>query len=401
MINLNEAEKFIRAVRFSLSHRVLSKVFVGLCGGALLTSCGGDGKDSANQAAAPVSVKVITVSTKDVPLTMEFVGQTRGAIDAEIRSRVQGVIQQIHFEEGKEVKEGQLLYSIDPAPYQAKVAEAQGRVAEAETQLVKATSDLKRMRPLAEMKAVSQRQLDSSIATEGAARGSLEAAKAALESAMIELGYCKIASPITGMIGLTKAKVGEFVGLPPNPVVLNTVSKLDPIHVRFALSEKEYLLLARQKQAQLDAGEVPQKRELKMVLSDGSEYPLSGQVASIEREIDAKTGTLTVEAAFPNPQQLMRPGLFAKVRGVADTLKGAVVIPKRALRELQGQFQVYVVKPDNTTEARTVEVGVELKDDRVIQAGLKEKEIVVVDGIQRLKSGTLVKVESADTTAAS
>ena len=354
----------------------------------------GCGKDESTPAApAPIEVNAVRVVKADVPLVREFIGQTVGAIDAEIRARVEGVITAIGFEEGKPVKEGQLLYSIDEAPFKAKVAEAQAKVAEAETRLAKAESDLKRIRPLVEMKAMSERDLDAAVAQDGAARGAVDAAKALLESANIELGYCQITSPTDGTIGLSKAKVGEFVGRAPNPVVLNTVSKLDPIHVRFSITESDFLYFVRLKQKEAAEGKESVKRSLELVLSDGSVHGERGEVASVDRQIDPKTGSLMLEASFPNPLQLLRPGLFAKVRGVAETIQGALLVPQRALRELQGQYQVFVVKDDKTVEARTVRPGASTGSNRVIEEGVAENDLVVVEGLQRLKTGTAVNVQ--------
>lgn len=353
------------------------------------------GCDKQEVAPKPVSiaVKVSPVTKGDVPVIREFVGQTKGAVDAEIRARVEGIVLGVHFQEGKDVSEGQLLYSIDSAPYDAKVAEAKGVLAEAETKLAKAISDLKRVRPLVKMKALSERDLDAAVAQEGAARGAVDAAKAALESAQIQLGYCKITSPISGLIGLSKAKVGEFVGRAPNPVVLNTVSQLDPIHVRFAISEQDYLYFARLKQKAIDEGVPDSKRQLDLVLADGSVHPQKGEVSSIDREIDSKTGSMNLEASYPNPNKLVRPGQYGKVRGVSEVTKGALLIPKRAIRELQGQYQAFVVKGDSTVDARTLKLGPTSGDSQIVLEGLSEGESVVVDGIQRLKAGALVALE--------
>lgn len=340
---------------------------------------------------APLEIPVAHVVKKDVPIKFEFVGQTKGAIDAEVRARTEGAVLEMHFEEGKEVKEGQLLYVLDPAPYAAQVAEAKGKLAEAETKLTKAESDLKRYKPLAAMNAVSKRDLDAAVAQEGSARGSLEAAKASVESAEIQLGYTKILSPTTGTIGITKAKVGEFVGKPPNPVILNTVSKLDPINVRFAVTERDYLYFARQKQAEIAAGTPAEPKELTLLLADGSEHPQRGKVVSVNREIDASTGTITVEASFPNPNKLVRPGQFAKIRVIGDTVQNGLLIPKRAIRELQGQYQVFVVGKDNTVEQRTIKPGAELDNLQLVESGIQENDLVVVEGIQRLTPGTKIE----------
>jgi len=356
----------------------------------LLTACEKNPEGNEN-VAAPLEISVVQVQQKSVPVNYEFVGQTKGSIDAEIRARVEGVIQTINFEEGKEVTEGQLLYTIDPAPFNAKVAEAQGKLAEAETKLTKAIADLGRIKPLAEMNAVSKRDLDSAIAQDGAARAGVEAAKAALQSAEIELGYTNITSPTSGTIGLTKAKIGEFVGRAPNPVVLNTVSKMDPINVRFNVNEKEYLYFARQKQKEMDGETQAKTRVLELILADGSKHSDPGKLASVDRQIDAQTGAIAVEAEFPNPHKLVRPGQFARIEVLGETVDNAILIPKKAIVDIQGTSQVYVVKPDNTVEQRQIELSRELGDMQIVASGLSPNEKVAVDGLQRLRQGMTVK----------
>lgn len=373
--------------QMSITRKLFASCAVLIC----ISACGSGEKDT--KAPAPLEINAMRASKADVPISMEFVGQTKGSVDAEIRARVEGVVTSIHFEEGKDVKENQLLYTIDAAPYQAAVAEAQGKLAEAETKLVKAESDLKRVRPLVQMKALSERDLDSAVAQQGAAKGSVDAAKAALDSANIQLGYCQIFSPVNGVIGMTKAKVGEFVGRAPNPIVLNTVSNLEPIHVQFSVNEKEYLYFARLKQKEISDGKEPVKRKLQMILADGSPHSDTGEVTSIGREIDPTTGSIAVEAAFPNPGRLIRPGQYAKVRAVAETMSGAITVPKRSLRELQGQFQVFVIKPDNTIEPRTVKLGTAVGDQQIIESGVSENEIVATDGLQRLRAGMAVNAK--------
>ncbi len=362
----------------------------------LAATAAGCTKEEVKKVEAPAAeVVVAKVAKQDIPSVMEFVGQTKGSVDAEVRARVDGVLTGLKFEEGKPVKEGQLLYTIDPAPFEAKVAQAKGVLAQAETQLSKAKSDVGRLKPLAEMKAVSERQLDSAVAQEGAAQGSVDAAKASLESANIELGYTQISSPATGIIGISKAKVGEYVGKAPNPVVLNTVSSLDEIHVKFGLNEKEYLSVARARREKLDAGETPDKAVFELILADGSVHPDKGALAYLDREIDPQTGTIAVEAKFPNPHDLIRPGQYAKVRVTMGSKKDALVVPKRALRELQGQFLAFVVKSDNTVEQKTVGVGPAIGELQVVESGLAEGDTIVTDGIQKLKTGMAVKTKNS------
>lgn len=353
----------------------------------LIFLCACSRKDEAPQEGPAREVSAIKVSRRDVPISIEFVGQTKGSVDAEVRARVSGVLTGIHFEEGREVKEGQLLYSIDPAPFKAKVSAEQGKLSEAETKLAKADSDLKRAKPLAAMKAISERDLDAAVAQYGAAQGAVDAAKGALESARIELGYCEITAPASGVIGLTKAKVGEFVGTAPNPVVLNTVSALDPINVRFALSEREYLYFANPTEKSRRA----ERRQLEMILADESVYPLKGEVKSLDREIDPKTGTIIVEASFPNPDLFIRPGQFAKVRTTAEIIRDAIVVPKQGLRQLQGQYQAFVIGPDNKIEVRNVKRGQVTADLQIIEEGLDDNDVIAIDGLQMLKAGMQVR----------
>lgn len=353
----------------------------------------GCGKEDVKQQDSLPEVAVLTVEKKNLELPSEFVGQTKGAVDAEIRARVEGIIQGVHFKEGTEVKEGDLLYSIDPAPIQARVAEAQARVAEAQTKLTKADADVGRMKPLAAMKAVSQRDLDTALAQQGVAQSSVDAAKAALEAANIELGYTKVTAPISGLIGLTKARAGEYVGRPPNPVVLTTISQLDPINVRFSVSEREYLYFSRLRQKNTVNGEKPAPFALTLELSDGSIHPEQGKVASIDSQIDPATGTLAVEATFPNPQKLIRPGQFAKIRTVGETLTGVVAVPKRAIRDIQGVKQIAVVTIDDIIEVRTIKIGREVGEHVEVTEGLSAGERIVPEAQGRLKTGLKVVVK--------
>lgn len=368
----------------SFSHSLTTFALTGMVA-LSFNACGS--KDKAPEA-PQLEILVSPVTKQDVSLSSEFVGRTTGAVDAEVRARVEGIIEGIHFSEGKDVTEGQLLYSIDEAPLKAKVAEARAGVAEAKTKLENADADLKRIKPLAEINAVSKRELDQAIARKGVADGAVDAANAQLESADIRLGYAKVKAPISGMIGLTQAKVGEFVGAAPNKIVLNTVSQLDPIHVKFTVSEREYLYFAKMAEKE---GPNREKRSLELVLADGSVHPQRGEVVSIDRNIDSQTGAINVEASFPNPTKILRPGLFAKIRTVAETRPGALVVPKRALKEMQGKYQVFVVAPDGVVEVRNIEVGPDTGDGKVVQSGLNEGDNVALEGIQRLRAGMSVK----------
>jgi membrane fusion protein (multidrug efflux system) len=337
---------------------------------------------------APLTIQVVEAKRRDLPLSREFVGRTVGSIDADVRARVQGTLLEQHFEDGTEVKEGQLLYSIDPAPFVAKVAQAQGKLAEAKTKLVQAEADLARIKPLAAIDAVSKRELDMANATKGVAEGAVQAAQAQVEAAQIELGYAKVTSPVSGTIGISKVRVGEVVGSIPNSIVLNTVSKLEPIHAQFSLSEKEYLYFANL--ARLE-GEERKKRQLTLILADGSVHPEKGEVVKVDRGVDVASGSIIVEAAFPNPGKFLRPGLFAKITTVAETRRDVILIPKRAIKEVQGTYQVFVIGVDGSVDPRLVQVGPTSGELQVVENGLNDGDAIAIDGIQKLRSGMKVQ----------
>jgi membrane fusion protein (multidrug efflux system) len=369
----------MKTVKMSFALASLFVLFVAISG------C--KGSKEAPPQALPL-IRVASVERRDVPLSREFVGRTVGSIDATVRTRVQGVLTEILFQEGREVTEGQLLYKIDAAPFEAKVAAAKGQLAEAQTRLVQTDADLGRIKPLADIDAVSKRELDKAIAAKGVAEGAVAAAQAQLEAARIELGYTQISSPVTGTIGISQAKVGEVVGGAGRTIVLNTVSKLDPIHVQFSVTEKEYLYFARLAQ---DSGEGQKRYSLEMTLADGSVHPNRGEVVKVDRGVDSNSGAIAVEASFPNPTKILRPGLFAKVRTVAEVKTGAIVVPKEAVKELQGTFQVFVVDASGKVEQRDIQIGASTGDIQVVDSGLQAGETIAVEGIQRLRSGMMIE----------
>jgi membrane fusion protein, multidrug efflux system len=355
-----------------------------LSGALLLLGFGSCGKEE-GVATAPLEVKVLEAVQKDVPITLEWVGQTFGAVDIEIRARTSGWLLGIHFQEGTIVKKGSLLYTIDPSELKQQVAEAQAKLSEAQVLLARAESDVKRYRPLAASGAVSQRDLEAAEAEYGARQGEVDATKASLQLSQIELSYATILAPITGLIGISQARVGDYVGKYPNPVILNTISRVDSIHVRFSITEKEYLDLTRRRAAGGRPVPAGQQQGLTMELADGSVYPYKGSLIFAQRQIDAATGTLQFEATFPNPNIRMRPGQFARIRGVVDERKAAIVIPTRSLIDLQGQFLVYVVGAENKAEMRKVKLGPKSGSFTVIEEGVKPGDKVIVEGIQRVR----------------
>ena len=340
--------------------------------------------------APPLPVKTTDVVQRDVPIYKEWVGQTIGALDIELRARVAGWLQGVHFTEGSEVKKGALLYTIDQSELKQAVAEAKGNLAQARTLMIRAKSDVNRYRPLAQAGAVSQRDLESAEAEYGARKGEVDAAQASLNVAEINLGYASVYAPINGLIGISLARVGDFVGRPPNPVILNTISSIDTIHVRFSISEAEYLDLASRLMPKGMRTAEERKERFQMILADGSVYSERGTVLFLQRQVDASTGTLQIEAAFANPKRLIRPGQFARVRAIYEDLKGVTVVPGKAVFEIQGQFAVYVTGEGNKIEFRRVKTGPMVGQLRVIEEGLRAGEKVVVEGVQRLRPDMVV-----------
>lgn len=369
----------------------------------LLAACDRSGS---GQATAPSLRVLVTESEqRDVPLSIDMVGSTLGTKDVPIRARVEGFLETMEFIEGTFVTEGDLLYTIDPQPFQAKLVEAQSMLAAAQTTLAKSEADLSRIKPLAEIKAVSEQDLDAAVAQEAAARASVRASEASVELAEIELSYTRIMAPISGLIGLTQAKPGEFVGRDPNPVVLNQVSDINPIRARFSISEREYLIMARTYMARHDAKDRKQRgmrsdrpRNMILILADGSEHPEKGSVVAASQSVDQETGTYIMEASFPNPTGVILPGQFARVRAPYETLKNVVVIPRKAISELQGLFRVYVVDSAGLVSVREIGLGPKTGDDVVVESGLETGETVIVEGIQKVRPGMTVEavpVESA------
>ena len=371
------------------------------CLSSLLLACS---QQQATEAPAPPAPDVTVIETKaqDVSLYMEFVGQTGGLKDIAIRARVEGFLEGLHFQEGGDVKKGDLLYTLESQPFEEKVANRMSKVAEAKTLLTYAKNDLNRIKPLAEINAVSQSDLDAAVASHEAATSSLEASKANLRAAKIELGYTKIYSPINGIIGKTQAKVGDFVGRDPNPVILNTVSRVDTILVTFFITETQYLTVARHlAERPIEEEKEEEKTEaeegnLELILIDGSVYGHKGRPDFVDREVDTTTGAMLVQASFPNPEKLLRPGQFARVKIRGQVIEDAILIPQRSVMELQGLHNVYVVDASNTAEIREITVGAKVGSNWLITEGLKPGERVVYEGLQKVKDGTTVNPSVAD-----
>jgi membrane fusion protein (multidrug efflux system) len=335
---------------------------------------------------APV-VDVFTVIQKDVPIYHEWVGTADGYVNATIRAQVQGYLIRQDYKEGEFVKKGQTLFEIDPRTFQAAVEQAKGQLAVQQASWDTAKANLNRIRPLAEKNAVSQKDLDDAIGREQATHASVLAAKAALDKAELELSFTKITSPVDGIAGAAKAQIGNLVG-PGSVEELTTVSTVNPIKVYIQVSEQEYL------KAMESRSQGATKRPLELILADGSVYPHKGAFSFADREVDVRTGTIRVATLFPNPGNLLRPGQFGKIRAEMSIEKGAILIPQRAVTEMQGQYLVAVVGQDNKIAIKRVKAGHTVGSDWIIDEGLKPGERVVAEGVQKVKEGVTVNPKS-------
>jgi membrane fusion protein (multidrug efflux system) len=357
----------------------------------LLTfSCG---KKTAPEAAA-LEVPVTNVVQQDVRLVSEYTGQTYGQSDIQINPRVDGTILSLNFNEGNLVTKGQLLYTIDPLPYQAKVNAAAGSLAEAQAKLAKAKSDLDMIEPLAKINAVSQRELIAAQATYNASLASIQAAEASLDNAKIELGYCRITAPISGLIGISKVRVGDYVRPGPSSV-LNTISDLGDMRVQFTISEQEYLRIVREinkEGSQLKGA----GQNISLKLSDGSMYPHTGKLSFADRQIDPTTGAMTLEASFQNPDKLLRPGQYVKVLIVTDVRKEALLVPQRAVIEMQGISQVYLLGDSSKVQMKIITTGPTYKDAYIVEDGLAAGDKIAFGGTQLLRNGTVITPKPTD-----
>jgi membrane fusion protein (multidrug efflux system) len=350
----------------------------------LLFSCGG----KKTGPAAALDVPITSVVQQDVRLESEYTGQTYGQSDIQLNPRVDGLIESLDFKEGNLVKKGQLLYTIDPLPYKAKVSGAEGTLAEAQAGLAKAKSDLDMIEPLAKMNAVSQRELVAAKATWEAAIAKIQAAQASLDNAKIELGYCRITAPIEGLIGISKVRVGDYVK--PGPTsVLNTISDLGDVRVRFTISEQEYLRIFREV-TKANSELKGAGRSISLQLGDGTLYPQTGQLNIVDREIDPTTGAMTLEASFPNPDKLLRPGQYVKVLVVTDVRKNALLIPQRAVIEMQGISQVYLLGDSSKVHMKIITTGPTYKDAYLVEGGLAAGDKIAFGGTQLLRNGTVI-----------
>ena len=333
-------------------------------------------------------VVVAPVVKKDVDVYTEWVGTTTGLVNAQIYPKVQGYLLNQAYEDGSLVKEGDLLFRIDPRQFQAAVDQALGQLGRAQAALGKSELDVKRYTPLAAEGAVSQQELDDAIQARAANRAEVESTKAALENARLNLDWTRVLSPITGIAAIATAQVGDLVS---PTTLLTSVSQLDPIKVTVPISEAEYMRFASRKGESDEASRRRQELGLELVLAGGIVYPERGRMSVAGLAVDQTTGTINVQGIFPNPDNLLRPGQYAKVRAVTDILPDALVIPQRAVRDLQGVSQVAVLGAEDKVGFRNVKLGPATGSDTVVLEGLAPGDRVVVEGLQKIRDGMTVK----------
>jgi membrane fusion protein (multidrug efflux system) len=342
---------------------------------------------------APAEVLFADVVQRDVPVYLELVGQAFGSQDVEIRARVEGFLETVNFREGSFVRQGELLYTIDRKPLEAILAQARADQKTAEARLAKADNDVRRYTPLVAKQAVSQQELDDARAEQDAAKSQVDAAKAAVEKATLDLGYTRVTAPISGLIGTTNVKSGNLVGR-GDSTLLTTLSRIDPILFKVGATEADYLRVAR-RESNRPAGQTPKAEGIQLTLADGTVYKHTGKLTTVERAVDPATGTLGLEISFPNPDELLRPGQYGRARLLLDMRGNAILIPQRAVMELQNLYSVALVDGSGKVEFRNVKVGPRVDTLWVIDEGLKPGERVIVEGLQRVKAGDTVSAKPA------
>jgi RND family efflux transporter MFP subunit len=364
---------------------------------SLLTACAK--KQGGPTNAAPMQVSVATVEQRDVPLFGDWVATLDGYVNAQIQPQVStGYLIRQDYREGSLVQAGQVLFEIDPRPFQATLDQAEGQLAQAQAQLGLADINVKRDTPLAKAHAIAQSQLDNEVQQQAAQGAAVRTAEANVEQAQLNLGFTKVRSLITGIAGRAQTQVGNLVS---QSTTLTTISQVNPIKVYFSISEQEYLALSGRVKAEgkADLLSSGNRVPLQLTLGNGDTYPYKGQIVFVDRQVNPQTGTLQIAGSFPNPQGLLRPGQFGRIKAETEVRHDALLVPQRAVNELQGSYQVAVVGPDNTVHIQNVAPGPQLGSSWLITGGLQPNERVVTEGVSKLKDGMAVSPQPATTTA--
>jgi RND family efflux transporter MFP subunit len=356
---------------------------------AVFTFLGCEKKAVQTEAAPPPEVLVAQVVKADVPIVREWVGTLNGSENADIRARVNGYLQKRDYDEGSYVKEGDLMFEIDPRPFEAALAGAKSDLAQEQAVQLATQADFERSQDLFNKKVISVQEFENKKQLNNSHIAKVAALEAAVQTAQLNLGFTKIASPVDGIAGIAKAQIGDLVG-PGSTETLTTVSKIDPIRLYFPLSEKDYKQYANRLKETMQVPESQRKEATELVFADGTVYPQKGKFSFVDRQVDPTTGTILVAVNFPNPDHTLRPGQFAKARTVIDKIFGALLVPERALVELQGSYQIGVLGEDNKAEIRPIKIGPRYKGQVVVTEGLKEGEKVIVEGVQKVRPGMVV-----------
>lgn len=351
-----------------------------------LVACSPLGCKPAAPPPPPPEVQVITLAATNVPIFDEWIGTLDGFVNAQIRAQVTGYLLTQNYAEGGVLKRGDLLFQIDPRPFQAVCDQAEARLAQDRAQAGKTTLDVKRYTPLAQEQAISQEELDDAVQADLGAQSQVKADEAALETARLNLGFTRVTSPIDGLAGTALAQIGDLVGQSSGQI-LTTVSTIDPIKVYFQVSEESYLTFWGKLGA---AGGTNDALPLQLILSDGSIYPAAGKMLFADRQVNPNTGTLQIAGLFPNPHLLLRPGQYGRVRAQTQVKTNALIVPQRAVAQLQGAFQVTLVTATNTAHLQPVTVGEQVGSGWIIESGLQPGDRIVVEGTQKTKEGAAV-----------
>jgi RND family efflux transporter MFP subunit len=372
-----------RAARVVLSLLPAIMVFVAAC--------------SSPKAALTVpspEVEVASVVQKDVPIYSEWIATLDGYVNAQIQPQVAGYVIRQNYKEGSFVHKGQSLFQIDSRPFQALLDQADAQVAQAEAQLGKTQMDVDRDTPLAKERAIAQSQLDNDVQANRAARAAVKAARAQVEQAKLNLEFTDVKSLVDGISGIAQVQIGNLV----NPTtILTSVSQIDPIKAYFSISEQEYIHFAERINAQTQK-EIPANGPpFDLILADGSVYPHKGTGLLTNRQVDVTTGSIQIVCSFPNPQSFLRPGQFGRLRAAPDVRRGALLVPQKAVSELQGNYQLAVVGADSRVSIRPVKVGDRVGPMWIIESGVKAGELVVVEGLLRVQNGATVKIKQPQT----
>jgi RND family efflux transporter MFP subunit len=373
------------AARLAMRTELLAAAAIGLC----LVGC----KPKPTATPPPPLVEVTTVTQADVPIYHEWIGSLDGLVNAQIRAQVTGYLLTQDYREGDTIKKGDLLFQIDPRPFQAALDQAKGVLAQAEARSGKTELDVKRYGPLVKDQAISQEEYDDAVQADLEAKAAVVAAKAQVEQAALNLGFTRITSPIDGIPSIARAQIGDLVG--PASGELTTVSTVNPIKAYYNVTEQAYVNFTRLFSSENDRNERLKQLEVELYLPDGTVYPIPGRIFAADRQIGQTTGALRLEALFPNPDNALRPGEFARIRVKFDTRRNAVLVPQRAVSELQGSYQVAVVDADGKVHIQPVRMGDRVGSLWVVEQGLQPGQRVVFEGVQKVREGALVNATNA------